>query len=82
MPEPVARVTKLKLKMILPEVHLCQSLQELSANEPIGRVPQSKKVYHQLQAQLTEGTAAHGHEAVLKHTFKKVSLLTHTPNDY
>ena len=57
-----------KWEGILPEVHLSQGLQELSTDKPIGGVPQSKQVYHQLQAKLTQGAAAHRHDTVLKHT--------------
>lgn len=57
---------------ILPEVHLGQSLQEFSANKPVGGVPQSQQVYHQLEAQLTQGTTAHSHDAVLEHTKTQV----------
>lgn len=59
---------------MLPKVHLSQRLQELCANKPIRGVPQSQQVYHQLQAELTHGAAAHRHYAVLKDTNKKLRL--------
>lgn len=65
----VAEITQRKIFSV-PEVHLSQGLQELRANEPIGGVPQSEEVNHQLQTKLTQSAVAHSHDAVLKHTDK------------
>lgn len=58
--------TQIAKLMHVPEVDLCESLQQLRAHQPVGAAPQAQQVGDQLQPQVTVAAAAEAHDAVLK----------------